>query len=80
MVRVRITVVDGFGKPVRSVLVKGIWAGTRTTPSAYTSSTGVATFYQYTTRSVGFTTTKVSKTGKTWDGVNASTGVTAVVR
>jgi PKD repeat protein len=80
LVRVRITVVDGFGKPVRSVLVKGVWAGTTTAPSASTNSAGVATFYRRTTKSAGFTTTKVSKIGRTWDGVNGSTGVSAAVR
>jgi hypothetical protein len=76
-VKVTVTVVDGYGKPVKNALVRGKWLGRTTTSSAYTSSKGVATLYRYTTKDTQFTTTKVSRSGRTWDGVNVNTFVAA---
>jgi PKD repeat protein len=74
-VRVRVQVVDGYGRPVRGVAVRGRWSNSRSTSVAITNSKGVASFFRSTKSAVTFTTTKVSKTSRTWDGQNMAIAV-----
>ena len=75
LAKVSITVVDGYGKPVKSALVKGRWQGSKVTKSGYTNSKGVVTFSRATSTATGFDTTKVSRSKRTWDGVNFGAAV-----
>jgi len=76
-VKVTVTVLDGFGSPVRSAVVRGKWAGSSVTRVGYTNSKGVATFIRYTSKPATFTTTRVSRTARVWDGVNVTAAVPA---
>lgn len=78
-VKVTVTVLDGFGTPVRSAVVRGKWAGSSVTRVGYTNSKGVATFIRYTSKPASFTTTRVSRTARVWDGVNATALVPATI-
>jgi PKD repeat protein len=78
LAKVTVKIVDGYGNPVRSVAVKGRWLGSTTTRTAYTNSQGIASFSRATSKPTEFTTTKVSRSRRTWDGVNASAAVPAL--